>query len=158
MCKTSILRYGTGIIPCLYNFSLPKYRQDPGPVIFFRIRIIPKRSGSGIPDGQPCFPTKPPEQNIKLLGTVPICQRKCVIFWLKKPPLVISVIGTVRYRYVWVPYRYLLMYLFSYFKRYICKFQVILCQPDPKQVGRQLPIFRIWVLIGQIFSDPGLQH
>ena len=43
MCKTSILKI---FFPCLYNFTLPKYREDPDtdPVKIFPIR--PKRSGS----------------------------------------------------------------------------------------------------------------
>ena len=42
MCKTSIFKM---IFPCLYNFTLPKYRWDPDPVKNFR--ILPKRFGSG---------------------------------------------------------------------------------------------------------------
>ena len=44
MCKTSIF---TIFFPCLYNFTLLKYRKDPDPVRIFRIRILPKRFGSG---------------------------------------------------------------------------------------------------------------
>ena len=46
MCTTSIFKI---FFPCLYNFKLPKYRKDPelDPVKIFRIRILPKRSGSG---------------------------------------------------------------------------------------------------------------
>ena len=62
MCKTSILKI---FYPCLYIFTLSKYRQDPDtypdPVKIFRIR--PKRSGFGsgsafLPDpDQHCFIT-----------------------------------------------------------------------------------------------------
>ena len=58
MCKTSIFKI---FFSCLYNFTLPKYRQDPDldtdpdPVknfrIQLRIRILPKRSGSGFGSG-----------------------------------------------------------------------------------------------------------
>ena len=38
MCKTTIFKI---FFPCLYNFTLPKYRTDR-----IRIQILPKRSGS----------------------------------------------------------------------------------------------------------------
>ena len=45
MCKSSIFKI---FIPCLYNFTQPKYRLDLDPVKIFRIRfrIRPKWSGS----------------------------------------------------------------------------------------------------------------
>ena len=49
MCETSIFKI---FFPCLYSFTLPKYRQDPDPntdpvkIFPIRLRILPKRSGS----------------------------------------------------------------------------------------------------------------
>ena len=49
MCKTSIFKI---VFPCLYNFTLPKYRQDPDPdmdpvkIFQIRLRNRPKRSRS----------------------------------------------------------------------------------------------------------------
>ena len=40
MCKTFIFKI---FYPCLYNFTLPKYRQDPDRVKIFRVRIRPKK-------------------------------------------------------------------------------------------------------------------
>ena len=47
MCKTSIFNI---FFPCLYNFTLPKYREDPDldlvKIFRIRLRLRPNRSGS----------------------------------------------------------------------------------------------------------------
>ena len=64
MCETSIFKI---FFPCLYNFTLPKYRQDPDPEKIFRIR---RQVRYGRQVLLPTFPIYWSTQ-LNYLGTVP---------------------------------------------------------------------------------------